>query len=50
MDSVARTSFLFALEELLNVPLTSDDIIERPTIAALADHLASHAGATGRRG
>jgi acetyltransferase-like isoleucine patch superfamily enzyme/acyl carrier protein len=50
MDSVARTSFLFALEELLNVPLTSDDIIERPTIAALADHLASHAGAIGRRG
>lgn len=43
MDSVARTSFLFALEELLNVPLTSDDMIERPTIAALADHLAGHA-------
>lgn|GEM_PF-2440439 len=43
MDSVARTSFLFALEELLNVPITSDDMIARPTIAALADHLAGHA-------
>ena len=41
MDSVVRTSFQFALEELLNVPVTSDDLIERPTIAALADHFAS---------
>jgi acyl carrier protein len=43
MDSVARTSFMFALEELLNVTVTSDDLIEQPTIAALADHLAWHA-------
>ena len=50
MDSVARTSFLFALEELLNVPLTSDDMIKRPTIAALADHLAWHASEAGQRG
>jgi len=50
MDSVARTDFLFALEELLHVPLSSDDIIERPTIAALADHLAGHAGAGNPRG
>jgi acyl carrier protein len=42
MDSVVRTSFMFAIEELLNVPVTSEDMIERPTIAALADHLAGH--------
>ena len=36
MDSVVRTSFQFALEELLNVPVSSEDLIERPTIAALA--------------
>ena len=43
IDSVVRTSFQFALEELLNVPVTSDDLIERPTIAALAAHLACNA-------
>jgi acyl carrier protein len=43
MDSVVRTSFQFALEELLNVPVSSEDLIERPTIAALADHLARSA-------
>jgi acyl carrier protein len=42
MDSVIRTSFQFALEELLNVPVSSEDLIERPTIAALANHLACH--------
>ena len=46
MDSVVRTSFQFALEELLNVPVSSEDLIERPTIAALADHLVSHAEAS----
>ena len=40
MDSVVRTSFQFALEELLNVPISSDDLIERPTVTALADYLA----------
>jgi acyl carrier protein len=40
MDSVVRTSFQFALEELLNVPVTSEDLIERPTVTALADYLA----------
>jgi acyl carrier protein len=43
MDSVVRTSFQFALEELLNVPVTSEDMIEWSTIAALADHLAGRA-------
>ncbi len=43
MDSVVRTSFQFALEELLNVPVSSDDLIERPTVAALADYLACQA-------
>lgn len=47
MDSVIRTSFMFALEELLNVPVNSEDMIERPTIAALADYLAAHAGDAG---
>ena len=42
MDSVVRTSFQFALEELLNVPVSSEDLIERPTIAALADHFVCH--------
>ena len=42
MDSVVRTSFQFALEELLNVPVSSEDLIERPTVAALADYLACH--------
>jgi len=42
MDSVIRTSFMFAIEELLDVPVTSEDMIDRPTIAALADHLAGH--------
>jgi len=46
MDSVVRTSFQFALEELLNVPVSSEDLIERPTIAALADFLTSHAQAS----
>jgi acetyltransferase-like isoleucine patch superfamily enzyme/acyl carrier protein len=50
LDSVARTDFLFALEELLHVPLTSDDMIARPTIAALADHLACYAGVASQRG
>ena len=45
MDSVIRTSFMFALEELLNVPVTSEDMIEWPTIAALADHVAAQAQA-----
>jgi acyl carrier protein len=45
MDSVVRTSFQFALEELLNVPVSSDDLIERPTVTALADYLACHAQA-----
>jgi acyl carrier protein len=40
MDSVVRTSFQFALEELLKVPVTSEDLIERPTVTALADYLA----------
>ena len=40
MDSVVRTSFQFALEELLNVPITSENLIDRPTITALADYLA----------
>jgi len=43
VDSVVRISFQFALEELLNVPVSSEDLIERPTIAALADHFASQA-------
>jgi len=43
MDSVVRTSFQFALEELLDVPVSSEDLIDRPTIAALADHLAGYA-------
>jgi acyl carrier protein len=47
MDSVIRTSFQFALEELLSVPVSSEDLIERPTITALADHLAGYAQ-TGR--
>jgi virginiamycin A acetyltransferase len=42
MDSVIRTSFMFAIEELLNVSVTPEDMIERPTIAALADYLAGH--------
>jgi acyl carrier protein len=42
MDSVVRTSFQFALEELLNVPVSSEDLIERPTVAALADYLACY--------
>jgi chloramphenicol O-acetyltransferase type B len=45
MDSVTRTSFLFAIEEVLNVTITTDDLIERPTIARLADQLAWHARA-----
>jgi acyl carrier protein len=45
MDSVIRTSFLFAIEESFNVPVTSEDMIERPTIAALADYLAGQAQA-----
>ena len=45
MDSIIRTSFMFALEELLHVPVTSEDMIERPTIAALAEHLAGQAQA-----
>jgi acyl carrier protein len=44
MDSVVRTSFQFALEELLNVPVSSEDLIERPTIAALADYLHAQTG------
>lgn len=47
MDSVIRTSFQFALEELLNVPVSSEDLIERPTIAALADHLHAQTGQGG---
>jgi len=43
MDSVVRTSFQFAIEELLNVPITSDDLIERPTVTALANYLACQA-------
>jgi len=46
MDSIERTTFLFALEELLNVSVTSDDMVDRPTIAALADYLASQAQAS----
>lgn len=42
MDSLVRTSFQFALEELLNIPVSSEDLIERPTIAALANYLACH--------
>ena len=49
MDSVVRTSFQFALEELLNVPVSSEDLIERPTVTALADFLACHLQA-GRAG
>jgi len=40
MDSVARASFMAALEESLNVTITPDDIAEHATIAALAHHLA----------
>jgi len=40
MDSVARATFMVALEEFLNVTVTPDDIAEYPTIAALARHLA----------
>jgi acetyltransferase-like isoleucine patch superfamily enzyme/acyl carrier protein len=49
MDSVTRTSFIFAIEEVLNVTITSDDMIERPTIARLADHLAWHAREANQR-
>ena len=49
MDSVTRTSFMFAIEELLNVTITTDDMIERPTIARLADHLAWHAREANQR-
>jgi acetyltransferase-like isoleucine patch superfamily enzyme/acyl carrier protein len=49
MDSVTRTSFMFAIEEVLNVTITSDDMIERPTIARLADHLAWHAREANQR-
>ena len=44
MDSVTRTTFMFAIEEWLNVTITSDDMIEQSTIAQLAEHLAWHAG------
>jgi acetyltransferase-like isoleucine patch superfamily enzyme/acyl carrier protein len=40
MDSVTRATFMFTLEEFLNVTVTPDDIAEYPTIAALAHHLA----------
>jgi acyl carrier protein len=40
MDSVARATFMVALEEFLNVTVTPDDIAEYPTITALASHLA----------
>ena len=49
MDSVTRASFIFAVEEVLNVTITTDDLIERPTIARLADHLAWHARAADQR-
>jgi acetyltransferase-like isoleucine patch superfamily enzyme/acyl carrier protein len=40
MDSVARANLMTALEETLNVTITPDDLIERPTIATLAHYLA----------
>jgi acyl carrier protein len=44
MDSVTRTTFMFAIEEWLNVTITSYDMFERSTIAQLADYLAEQAG------
>ena len=46
MDSVARATFMVALEEFLNVTVTPDDIAEYPTIAALARHLAPRVSET----
>jgi acetyltransferase-like isoleucine patch superfamily enzyme/acyl carrier protein len=46
MDSVARATFMVALEEFLNARVTPDDIAEYPTIAALAHHLAPRVSET----
>jgi acetyltransferase-like isoleucine patch superfamily enzyme/acyl carrier protein len=43
MDSVTRVGFMIELEEALNVDITPDDIVERPTIAQLALYLAQQA-------
>jgi len=40
MDSVARATFMIALEETLNVTITPDEIADYPKIAALARYLA----------
>jgi acyl carrier protein len=46
MDSVARATFMAALEEFLNTTVTPDDIADHPTIAALAHHLAPRVSET----
>jgi acetyltransferase-like isoleucine patch superfamily enzyme/acyl carrier protein len=46
LDSVARATFMIALEEALNIVITPDDIVEYPTIAALARHLAPRVSET----
>jgi acetyltransferase-like isoleucine patch superfamily enzyme/acyl carrier protein len=40
LDSVGRASFLTALEDTLGAAITPDDMVDYPTIAALARHLA----------
>jgi acyl carrier protein len=49
MDSTTRTDFILAIEELLNVTITTDDMIERPTVARLADYLAWRAREANQR-
>jgi acyl carrier protein len=49
MDSTTRTDFILAIEELLNVTITTDDMIERPTVARLADYLAGRAREANQR-
>jgi len=41
LDSVGRASLMTGLEESLGVSITPDDIVEYPTIAALARFLAT---------
>lgn len=41
LDSIGRASLMTGLEDALGVAITPDDIVEHPTIAALARHLAA---------
>jgi len=48
IDSVTRAGFIVALEETLDVTISDDDIVEWPTIAALARHLARQGADVGQ--